>query len=178
MHHLEAVVVKRRSKKAGSPPSTFCHTTRDIQTEFVRKSGCSLRSVGRRWQDMIVPNREDPRNLRKSGWDQKLGKIECVFSSYDKMRWCLSTPGSPKYIPRVAHYTSIAIVSPYTHRRCRIIYLEVVIERVWRCIWRAGSSKPRDIFWGHGRTSFEMQFVADNGWTQTCVRCSPLAEYM
>jgi len=36
---------------------------------------------------MILPGVEDPRNLRQSELDQKLGKIECVFSLYDKMRW-------------------------------------------------------------------------------------------
>jgi len=56
-------------------------------------SALSSRSIGRRWEDMILPGREDPRNcldpqnLGKSEWDQKLGKIECVFSLYDKMRW-------------------------------------------------------------------------------------------
>jgi len=41
---------------------------------------------------MILPGREDPcncvdsRNLGKSECYQKLGKIECVFSLYDKMR--------------------------------------------------------------------------------------------
>jgi len=41
---------------------------------------------------MILPGREDPRNCMdarnhgKSEWDQKLGKIECVYSLYDKMR--------------------------------------------------------------------------------------------
>jgi len=55
-------------------------------------STLSSRSVGR-WEDMILPGREDPRdcvdprNLGKSEWDQKIGKIECVFSLYDKMRW-------------------------------------------------------------------------------------------
>jgi len=49
----------------------------------------SWRSVGR-WADMILPGNEDPRNcvdLRQSAWDQKLGKIECEFSLYDKRRW-------------------------------------------------------------------------------------------
>ena len=55
-------------------------------------STLSSRSGGR-WDDMILPGREDPRNcvdprnLGKSAWDQKLGKIECVFSLYDQMRW-------------------------------------------------------------------------------------------
>jgi hypothetical protein len=41
---------------------------------------------------MILPGREDPRNwvdpqhLGMSELDEKLGKIECVFLLYDKMR--------------------------------------------------------------------------------------------
>ena len=40
---------------------------------------------------MILPGVEDGHNfvdppiLEQSEWDQKLGKIECVFSLYDKM---------------------------------------------------------------------------------------------
>jgi len=47
---------------AVSPPSTFCHTSLDIQTEIVRKNGSSSRSLGRKCEDMIVPGRENPRN--------------------------------------------------------------------------------------------------------------------
>ena len=36
---------------------------------------------------MILPDFEDLRNLGQSESDQKLGKIECVLSLYDKMRW-------------------------------------------------------------------------------------------
>ena len=86
-------------------------------------------------------NCADARNLAQSEWDQMLGKIECVFSLYDKMRWkwdtvYLSTPGSPEYILRVAHSTSVTSVSPYTHRRSLAIYLRAVIELVWRCTCR------------------------------------------
>ena len=52
-------------------------------------STLSSRSVGR-WEDMILPGREDPRScvdLVQSEWDQKLGKIEREFSLYDKRRW-------------------------------------------------------------------------------------------
>ena len=44
-------------------------------------------------EDQILPGREvprncaDPQNLGQSEWDQKLGKIECEFSLYDKRRW-------------------------------------------------------------------------------------------
>jgi len=66
-----------------------------------------LRSVGRRWEDMILPGREDPRNcldprnLGKSEWDQKLGKIECVFSLYDKMRWKWDAVYLPRGLPNI-----------------------------------------------------------------------------
>jgi len=72
----------------------------------------------------------------QSEWDQKLGKIECVCSLYDKMRWkwgavylprglpniysvSLIPPLLPLYLctPTVAHSTSVTPVSPYTHRR-------------------------------------------------------------
>jgi len=42
---------------------------------------------------MILPvvenqrNCVDPQNLGQSEWDPKLGKIVCVFSLYDKMKW-------------------------------------------------------------------------------------------
>jgi hypothetical protein len=49
-------------------------------------SELSLRSIGRRCEDMILPCHEDPRNLGKSLCDKKLVKIECIFSLYDKMR--------------------------------------------------------------------------------------------
>jgi len=40
MHHLEAIVVKQGSWKAESPPWTLGRTSRNIQTEFMRK--CSF----------------------------------------------------------------------------------------------------------------------------------------
>jgi hypothetical protein len=53
----------------------------------------SSRSLTRRWEDMAQPGQEDrrnwvdPRNLGLSECDQKLGKIECELSLYDKRRW-------------------------------------------------------------------------------------------
>jgi len=35
---------------------------------------------------MILPRVDDP-HLGQIELDQKLGKIKCVFSMYDKMRW-------------------------------------------------------------------------------------------
>ena len=70
----------------------------------------------------------------------KVGKDRvCIFVEWQdeiEMRCCLSTPGSPEYILRITHSTSVTHVSPYTHHRCLTIYLEAVIELVWRCTWR------------------------------------------
>jgi len=42
MYHLEAVVVKRWSEKAESPPSILPRTSCDIDTEFMRKRSSDL----------------------------------------------------------------------------------------------------------------------------------------
>ena len=76
----------------------------------------SSRSVERRWEDMMLHGRKDPcncadqRNLRKSEWDQKLGKIECVFSLYDKMRWKWDAVYLPRGLPNI--YSSSLIPPP------------------------------------------------------------------
>jgi len=77
-------------------------------------STLSSRSVGR-WEDMILPGREDPRNcvdprnLGKSEWNQKLGKIECVFSLYDKMRWKRDAFYLPRGLPNIY---SVSLIPP------------------------------------------------------------------
>jgi len=120
-------------------------------------------------------NCADPRNLAKSEWDQKLGNIECVFSLYDKMRWKCdaaypSTPGSPEYILRVAHSTSVTSVSPYTDRRFLTIYLRAMIELVWRCTWRPRLSKLRAALGGLDWASLKMHLEAEIEWTESCTR--------
>ena len=93
------------------------------------------RSMGWGWEVMILTGREDSRNcvdLRnrgKSDWDQKMGKIQCVFRI---MRWCLSTPGPalqslrimwwclstpvciaiPSYIEMMSFYSGVCIAIP------------------------------------------------------------------
>ena len=57
-------------------------------------------SVGTSWEDMILPGPEDRRNLGKSKCDQKLGKIQCVFSLYDKMRWKWDAVYLPLGLPK------------------------------------------------------------------------------
>ena len=70
-----------------------CNAMGDAATISPRvPSTLSSRRAGK-WEDMILPSREDPpycvdpRNLGQSEWDQKLEKIECEFSLYDKRRW-------------------------------------------------------------------------------------------
>jgi len=109
--------------------SIYIHTVNLATTEFVRKNHSSSRSLGRKWEDMILPGHENPRN--------------CMDPDEMKMRWCLSTPGSPEYVLPVAQSTSITPVSPYTRRRSLTMYLEAVIERVKRCTWRPWSWTQR-----------------------------------
>jgi len=95
----------------------------------------------------------------------------CIFVVWQdemKMRCCLSTPRSPEYILRVAHSTSVTHVSPYTHRRSLTIYLEAVIERVWRSTWRPRWSELRDALGGRDRARLNMHLEAEIEWTQRC----------
>jgi len=73
----------------------------------------------------------------------------------------LSTPGSPEYILRVAHSSSVTSVSPYTHRRSLTIYFRAVIELVWRCTWRPRSSELTDALGGRDRSRFETHWEAE-----------------
>jgi len=74
------------------------------------------------------------------------------------MRWCLLTVESAKYILPVTRATSVTPVSPYNHCASLKMYLEDVIERVWRCCWRLRSSELTDaladqeIEWTHRYT--------------------------
>ena len=120
----------------------------NMQTEFKRKSISGSRSIGIAWEDMILPSVEDPRNCadpksRTKRVRPKVGKdrVCIIVIWWDKMemRWCLSSPGSAEYILPVTLSTSVTPVSLYTHRRSLKMYLEAVIERVWRGTWRPRS---------------------------------------
>jgi len=130
-------------------------------------STLSSRSVGR-WEDMILPSREDPhscihpRNLGQSEWDQKLWKIECECCLYDKRRWkwddvyllrglpniyspSLCPPPLPLYLRTnaVASWRS-------TWAKMFEMHLETEIEWTQRCTWRLGSSEFGDALGGRG----------------------------
>jgi len=188
MHHLEAIAVKHWSYKAESPPSTLRCTSRDIQTGFMRKSGSGLRSIAIGWEDMIPPSVDDPCNcmdphLGQIEWDQKLGKIECVFSLYNKMRWKwddvyllrgLQNIYSPSlYSPPLTLYIRTPAITPEwcTQRLWLSVFgdavwgrdrvnLEAVIGCIWRFTWRLWSSELRDALRDRDWASLEIHLEA------------------
>jgi len=96
---------------------------------------------------MILPDRENPCNY--------------VDPDEMKMRGCLSTPWSPKYVLSVARSTSVTPVSLYTRRRSLKMYVKAMIERVERCIWRPGLSNLRDALRGLHQARLEMHLEAE-----------------
>ena len=103
------------------PPSTTwssCHhglvkkqSTQSIRRAFVRMSSYDPKSTIREWDEMNgypavrnYTNCVDLWTLGKCSWDPEVGKMECVCCI---TRWCLSTPGSAKYIHPVAQSSSI-----------------------------------------------------------------------
>jgi len=125
------------------------------QTAFMRKNGSSWRSLARKWADMILPSRDNPPN--------------CLDPDKMKMRWYLSTPGSPEYVLLVAQSTSSTPVSPYTRCRSLTMYLEAMIERVERCTWRPRSNHLRDALGGQDGVNSEIhsEAVIDRVWRCT-----------
>jgi len=96
------------------------------------RSTLSSRSIGR-WEDRILPCREDPRNyvdprnLGQSEWDQKLGKIECEFSLYDKRRWKWDDIYLLQGLPNI--YSPSLCPPPLP------LYLRTTAVAPWRCTW-------------------------------------------
>jgi hypothetical protein len=82
------------------------------------------------------------------------------------MRCCLSSPGSPEYILHIALSLSVTQVSGYTHRHILRIYLNAMIERVWRCTCRPRTSGLSDALGGADRLSLEkhLETVIERVW--------------
>jgi len=95
---------------------------------------------------MILPGRENPRN--------------CVDPDGIKMRWCLSTLGSPKYVLPVDESTYVTHVSPYTRRWSLTMYLEAVLGRVESGTLTFWSSQFGDALGGRDRVNSEMHLEA------------------
>jgi len=93
------------------------------------------------------------------------------------MRWCLSTQGSPEYVLPVAQSTAVTPVSPYTHCRWLVMYLEAVIERVEKRTWRPRLSELWDALGGQIRVNSEMHLETEIEWTQRCTGRLRLSEF-
>jgi len=159
-------------------------------------STLTSRSV-ERWEHMILPGREDPRNcvdLGQSEWDQKLRKIECEFSLYDKRRWKwddvyllrgLPNIDSPSLCPPpLPLYLRTTAVAPWrcTWSSVFEMHLETEIEWTQRWTWRPGSSEfgdalggwdrmnSEDALGGRDQSSLEMhsEAVTERVWRCTC----------
>jgi len=98
----ETVELEGRQLIINTPPHLAWHPK-----GIVEKAQFWLEERGRGWEDMKgYPDMMNHTNcvdlwmLGTSALDQELGKIECVFRI---MRWCLSSPGFPKYILPVVH---------------------------------------------------------------------------
>jgi len=124
----------------------YIHTVNLTTREFVSKYRSCSSSLGRKWEDIILPGLENPGN--------------CVVPDEMKMIWGLCTPGSPEYVLPVSQSTSVTPVSPYSRRRSVTMYLEALILRGKRCTWRPWSSKFGDALWGRDQASVEIHFEA------------------
>ena len=112
--------------------------------EFVRKNRSSLRSLGRKWEDMILPGRENPRNCvdpdemkMRWKWDDvyRPGVSQiCTPRHSVHLRYC-SIPGHPPSL--------INDVLGGRDQDSWEMHLEAVIERVWRCTLRPWSWTQR-----------------------------------
>jgi len=141
---------------------------------------------------MILRGCENPRNLRRSEGDKKLGKIVWVFSSYDKKRWkwddvyqpmgfltidtpSFSPPTSPLYLrtPTVAHKLCTAM--PWSSKSWDALgdhdhaNVEAIIERVWINTGRSWWNELGDALGGRNRVSSEMQLEAIIVQTRTVI---------
>jgi len=144
-------------------------------------STLSSRSVGIRWEDMLLPGHEDPcncvdtRNLRQSEWDQKLGKIECEFSLYDERRWKWDDVYLLRGLPNIYSPSLCPPLLPLYRRRTAVapwwctwscvleMHLETEIEWTQRCTWRPWSSDFGDALGGGDRARLDEYFEAVDG---------------
>jgi len=162
-----------------------------IETKFMRKSGSGSRSVGIRWVEMILPGIEDPRNylhprnLGQSEWDSKLGKIECVFSLYDKMSWKWDDVYVLRGLPIIYSPSLCLPLLPLCLRTLAVaplwcarlprdrvnteMHMEARIERVWRCTWRPRLRELREALGSRGWACWEIHLEAmiEQDWWST-----------
>jgi len=139
-------------------------------------STLSSRRMGR-WEDMMLPGHENPRNLGQSEWDQKLGKIECEFSLYDEKRWkwddvyllrglpnIYSLSLCPPLLPLYPCTTAVATWS-CTWSSVFQLHLEMEIQWAQRFTWRSWSRQFGDALGGHERVN--LQAIIERVWRCT-----------
>jgi len=71
------------------------------------------------------------------------------------------SPRSVEYILPVTLSTSVTLVSPFTRHHSLKMYLEAVIERVWRYTCRLRSSELRDALGERDRANLEMHLKTE-----------------
>jgi len=160
---------------------------------------------------MILPSVKDPhnctdlRNLRQSGWNQMLGKMEGVLILYDRMRWksddinllqglqnAYSPPLCPPLIP--LYFRTIAMA----HWWCTLrlwssvfgnavgdedwvnteIHLEAGIRQLWNPTWRLRDGVNWDMYLENEWASEpKMHLKAVIKWTQICAWEPWVTEY-
>jgi len=145
-------------------------------------STSSSRSLGRRWEDMILPGREDPLNRWLSEWHQMLGKIECEFSLNDKRGWkcddvyllrgllnIYSPSPCPAIVPLCPHTTAIA---PWRCSWSSVCEMDLEIEIEWtqRCTWGPWLSQFGYTLgdWDRVNSEMRLEAVLERLWRCTC----------
>jgi len=132
----------------------------------MRKSSSGWRSLGIGWEDKILPDVDDPcnclntLNLGQSEGDQKLGKIECVFSSYDKMGWKWDDVYLIHGLPNI--YSPLLWPPPLP------LHDHTPTVTRWRCTWRPGLSNFCDLLPDRDWVDSEMNWEAGNKQVRIC----------
>ena len=128
-------------------------------------NGSGSRSVGIGWDDIILPGIEDPQNLGTNEWDQKLVKIQCVFSLYDKMRWKWDDVYLLWGLPNICSPSLYPL--PLPQYRC------TPTVAPWRCTWRPGLSELGDPLGDRDWVNSEMHLeaVIQWVWRPTSAKC-------
>jgi len=103
-------------------------------------------------------------------WNVGIDQV-CIFVVWQaemKMNCCLSTLGSPEYILRVAHALSVTPVSLYAHRRSLPIFLDSVLDLIWRWTWSPRSSELSNALGGWVGVNWEMNLEVVIDWVWRC----------
>ena len=146
MHYVEAIVVKRWSEKAESPPLTLCRTSRDIQREFMTNSGTGSRSVVIWGEDLLLLGIEDPAQL--------------CWSTMSHTEWVRPKVGNEKlYFHCMIRWDRNELMSIYSEV-CQKCTPRDSVHLRYPCISIHLPSHLKDVLGGCGWTSLEMHLEA------------------